>query len=94
MPALSSQIEVACCLQEDPELHPPISQLGLDPLLSLPPLEEFRQLMGKQKRQIKAVLLDQVILCLSAMQQRLMHCTLVLHTTSYSSRSLICAQAG
>lgn len=48
-------------VQEDPELHPPISQLGLDPLLSLPPLEEFRQLMGKQKRQIKAVLLDQHI---------------------------------
>ncbi|KAK9795225.1 hypothetical protein WJX73_005822 [Symbiochloris irregularis] len=46
-------------VQEDPAANPPISSLGFDPLLSMPPLKDFRGLISKQQRQIKVVLMDQ-----------------------------------
>lgn len=45
---------------EDPEGRPPISELGWDPLLNMPALEEFQAALAKQRRAIKALLLDQV----------------------------------
>ncbi|KAI7839952.1 hypothetical protein COHA_006346 [Chlorella ohadii] len=44
---------------EDPEGRPPISELGWDPLLNMPALEEFQAALAKQRRAIKALLLDQ-----------------------------------
>jgi formamidopyrimidine-DNA glycosylase len=41
------------------ECQPPISALGWDPLLSMPSLEEFMASLSKQRRAIKALLLDQ-----------------------------------
>lgn len=46
-------------LQHDPKAHPPLSLLGWDPLLSMPSLHDFCTELSKQKRAIKAVLLDQ-----------------------------------
>ena len=47
-------------LQEDPADHEPISLLGFDPVLSMPSLEDFTEAIKKQKRTLKALLLDQV----------------------------------
>eukprot|EP00887_Chlorella_sp_A99_P004355 scaffold15.g4355.t1 len=43
----------------DPEAKPPISKLGWDPLLNMPPLEEFAAALSRVGRAIKALLLDQ-----------------------------------
>lgn len=42
-----------------PEKEPPVSELGFDPILSMPPLEEFSPLIKKRNMPIKALLLDQ-----------------------------------
>ncbi len=44
---------------DDPTSHPPISKLGFDPLLSLPPLPVFTAALAARGQAIKAVLLDQ-----------------------------------
>lgn len=44
----------------DPEGQPPLSELGWDPLLRWPSGEEFAAALAKQRRVIKALLLDQV----------------------------------
>lgn len=43
----------------EPLSEPPISELGFDPILSMPNLEDFTPLVLKRKAPIKAVLLDQ-----------------------------------
>ena len=50
-------------LQQDPAQHEPVSLLGFDPVLSMPSLADFTALIAKQKRSLKALLLDQVSLC-------------------------------
>ena len=49
-------------LLDDPAAAPPISKLGPDAFLELPTLEGFSELMLKQRRTLKAVLLDQAVL--------------------------------
>ncbi|KAK9821543.1 hypothetical protein WJX74_009796 [Apatococcus lobatus] len=44
---------------KDPTSVPPISELGFDPLLELPSLDDFVALMAKQRRALKALILDQ-----------------------------------
>ncbi|KAJ8594894.1 hypothetical protein M405DRAFT_728994 [Rhizopogon salebrosus TDB-379] len=46
-------------LATHPREEPPISGLGFDPILSMPPLLEFRTLVLKRSCPIKALLLDQ-----------------------------------
>jgi formamidopyrimidine-DNA glycosylase len=46
-------------LQEDPESEPPLSLLGFDPLLGLPPVAELHRLLARRRAPLKAVLLDQ-----------------------------------
>jgi formamidopyrimidine-DNA glycosylase len=46
-------------LQADPPNEPPVSLLGFDPLLGLPPVGELRALLARRAAPIKAVLLDQ-----------------------------------
>ncbi|KAI9327775.1 AtMMH-1 [Obelidium mucronatum] len=46
-------------LLNDPMNEPPISALGFDPLLDMPPLEEFSRLIRKRTLPIKNLLLDQ-----------------------------------
>ncbi|CAK5280045.1 unnamed protein product [Mycena citricolor] len=46
-------------LCKSPLEEPPISELGFDPILSMPPLEEFSVLVLKRTCPIKALLLDQ-----------------------------------
>ncbi len=46
-------------LLHDPESEPPICHLGFDPLLDLPTLTVFSQLLARRKAPVKAVLLDQ-----------------------------------
>jgi len=43
----------------DPLNEPPISELGFDPILSMPTLEDFTPQVLKRRAPIKAVLLDQ-----------------------------------
>jgi len=43
----------------EPLSEPPISELGFDPILSMPSLDEFTPQVLKRKAPIKAVLLDQ-----------------------------------
>ncbi|TPX66884.1 hypothetical protein SpCBS45565_g04173 [Spizellomyces sp. 'palustris'] len=43
----------------DPLQHPPISELGFDPLLSMPDLDVFSETVRRRKCPIKALLLDQ-----------------------------------
>ena len=45
---------------EDPAANEPISKLGFDPILSMPDLEAFTAQLAKQRRAIKALILDQV----------------------------------
>lgn len=47
-------------LQEAPQDHEPVSLLGFDPVLSMPPLLQFTSLLKAQKRSLKVLLLDQV----------------------------------
>lgn len=37
-----------------------LAHLGFDPILSMPALEDFTQMLSKERRGIKALLLDQV----------------------------------
>jgi formamidopyrimidine-DNA glycosylase len=46
-------------LMQDPLGEPPISALGFDPLVGLPPAAELGRLLAKRSAPIKAVLLDQ-----------------------------------
>jgi len=46
-------------LRLQPSKEPPISELGFDPLLSMPTVEEFASLVSKRSCAIKALLLDQ-----------------------------------
>ncbi|KAK0481594.1 AtMMH-1 [Armillaria novae-zelandiae] len=46
-------------LCSSPTNEPPISELGFDPILSMPSLEEFLKLVVKRSCPIKALLLDQ-----------------------------------
>ncbi|KAF9787029.1 Formamidopyrimidine-DNA glycosylase N-terminal domain-containing protein [Thelephora terrestris] len=46
-------------LCEEPLNEPPISELGFDPMLSMPNLEDFTPLVLRRKAVIKSVLLDQ-----------------------------------
>ncbi|KAG8965670.1 hypothetical protein FRC03_000305 [Tulasnella sp. 419] len=46
-------------LCQDPLKEPPISELGFDPILSMPELEDFKHLVLKRGCPIKALLLDQ-----------------------------------
>jgi formamidopyrimidine-DNA glycosylase len=48
-------------LLNDPEHSPPISELGIDPLLDGLDTEQIRRLLAKRKAAIKAVLLDQSV---------------------------------
>ncbi|KAL1732639.1 hypothetical protein EV714DRAFT_282480 [Schizophyllum commune] len=43
----------------DPLHEPPISELGFDPILSMPSREDFEKLMTRRKCPVKALLLDQ-----------------------------------
>lgn len=49
-------------LQSEPEASDPVNRLGRDAYLDLPSREEFGELIGRQNRVIKAVLLDQGVL--------------------------------
>lgn len=46
-------------LRLQPSKEPPISELGFDPLLSMPTVKEFASLVSKRSCAIKALLLDQ-----------------------------------
>jgi formamidopyrimidine-DNA glycosylase len=46
-------------LIKEPHLHPPISKMGPDCLNELPEQAQFSELISKQRRSLKAVLLDQ-----------------------------------
>lgn len=46
-------------LADDPEREPPISQLGFDPLTSLPSSAQLHRLLQTRRGPLKAVLLDQ-----------------------------------
>lgn len=46
-------------LHHDPENEPPISKLGFDPFLKMPPLNVFVELVSGRKAPVKALLLDQ-----------------------------------
>ncbi|KAJ7748531.1 Formamidopyrimidine-DNA glycosylase N-terminal domain-containing protein [Mycena maculata] len=46
-------------LCESPLTEPPISELGFDPILSMPGFEEYKRLVLKRSCPIKALLLDQ-----------------------------------
>ncbi|KAJ7923007.1 AtMMH-1 [Mycena leptocephala] len=46
-------------LCKSPLAEPPISELGFDPILSMPSIEEFKPLVLKRSCPIKALLLDQ-----------------------------------
>jgi formamidopyrimidine-DNA glycosylase len=48
-------------LQADPPNEPPVSLLGFDPLISLPPSRELGALLARRNAPIKAVLLDQSV---------------------------------
>ncbi len=46
-------------LRDDPRSEPPLSALGFDPLLELPPLPRFRALLARRRGLLKGLLLDQ-----------------------------------
>lgn len=46
-------------LAREPLKEPPISELGFDPILSMPKLEEFKKMVLKRTCVVKALLLDQ-----------------------------------
>ncbi|ESK95566.1 formamidopyrimidine-dna glycosylase [Moniliophthora roreri MCA 2997] len=46
-------------LRNSPATEPPISELGFDPILSMPKLDDFSELVLKRSCPIKALLLDQ-----------------------------------
>jgi formamidopyrimidine-DNA glycosylase len=46
-------------LVEDPLSQPPISNLGFDPIVSMPDLKIFSELIRQRRTTIKALLLDQ-----------------------------------
>ena len=49
-------------LVKDPAENLPLTKLGPDAFLALPSLDDFSALMLKQRRSLKAVLLDQSVL--------------------------------
>lgn len=46
-------------LCSSPLTEPPISLLGFDPILSMPPVENFRTMVRRRACPVKALLLDQ-----------------------------------
>lgn len=46
-------------LRDNPRHEPPISELGFDPLLSMPSLRVFQSLLARRSGPVKGVLLDQ-----------------------------------
>lgn len=48
-------------LLENPAQEPPISKLGIDPYLDLPPVRHLAKLLSRRRTPIKALLLDQSI---------------------------------
>ena len=46
-------------LRRDPAAEPPISRLGFDALLNVPPLQRFLELLSERAAPVKALLLDQ-----------------------------------
>jgi formamidopyrimidine-DNA glycosylase len=46
-------------LRDDPGREPPVSELGFDPLLAMPSVPAFRELLRRRRGTIKGVLLDQ-----------------------------------
>ncbi|KAJ3409812.1 hypothetical protein HDV05_004254 [Chytridiales sp. JEL 0842] len=46
-------------IRGDPHLSKPVSDLGFDPMLNMPPLSDFSSLILKRNMPIKALLLDQ-----------------------------------
>jgi formamidopyrimidine-DNA glycosylase len=47
-------------LVDNPEDNEPISKLGFDPLLSMPELQTFVDMLAKERRAIKPLIMDQV----------------------------------
>ncbi len=64
----------AYVLQEDPPSCKPISELGFDPILGMPTLADFTEMLNKERRGLKALLLDQVY-------ADLQRCAPVIHMT-------------
>ncbi len=46
-------------LRDDPWNHPPLSKLGFDPLLDMPPADEFARRLRRRTGVLKSLLLDQ-----------------------------------
>ena len=46
-------------LRDNPRSEPPLSELGFDPYLELPPLGEFQRRIGRRSLPLKGLLLDQ-----------------------------------
>ena len=46
-------------LRDDPATEPPITKLGFDPLLDLPTGEQFHELLGRRRANLKGLLLNQ-----------------------------------
>jgi len=46
-------------LRHEPELEPPLAELGFDPLLGLPPIRLIARALSRRRAPIKSVLLDQ-----------------------------------
>lgn len=66
---VATDIRELCCrfakvfTSADPLNEPPISELGKDSYTELPEEQAFCEMMSAQRRSIKAVLLDQGVLC-------------------------------
>lgn len=61
-PCRCAQLCVVWMLPQ-PHASPPISELGWDALTELPDLKAFATLLQSSQRVVKAVLLDQAVLC-------------------------------
>ena len=46
-------------LRDDPEREPPVSKLGFDPLLAMPPPKRFSELVRARGSNVKSLLLNQ-----------------------------------
>ena len=46
-------------LRDDPEREPPVSKLGFDPLLAMPPPKRFSEMVRARGSNVKSLLLDQ-----------------------------------
>ncbi len=46
-------------LIDDPPNEPPLNELGFDPILDMPKLDKFIELVSEKKGNVKGILLDQ-----------------------------------